>query len=62
MNTRTRSTRTFFILLAILAVAAVLNAFLPQGELGTQMPESQIPTWQLALGSAGMTAVSFVTG
>ncbi|NPV75201.1 MAG: CPBP family intramembrane metalloprotease [Anaerolineae bacterium] len=59
MNIKTRSTQTFFILLAILALAAALNPFLPQGELGTVAPESQIPAWQLALGSAAITTALY---
>jgi hypothetical protein len=59
MTIKTRSTWTFFILLAILALAAGLNAFLPQGERGTLMPESQIPKWQLALGAAGITTALY---
>jgi len=59
MNSKTRSTRTFFILLAILALAAALNSVLPQGEIGTLMPKSEIPVWQLALAGAGITAVLY---
>jgi hypothetical protein len=59
MNTKTRSTLTFFILLAILAVATALYFFLPQGQIATLMPESQTPKWQLALGGAGMTVVLY---
>jgi hypothetical protein len=40
-------------------VAAALNSFLPQGNLGTLMPVSPIPKWQLALGGAGITAVLY---
>ncbi len=59
MNIKARSTQPFFILLAILALAAALNSFLPQGEVGTPLPESQIPKWQLALGGAGITLVLY---
>lgn len=59
MNIKARSTQTFFILLAILALAAALNSFLPQGEIGTLIPESQVPKWQLALGGAGITLVLY---
>ncbi len=59
MSTKRKSNITFFILLAILALAAGLNYFLPQGEIATQVPQSQTPTWQLALGSAGITTVLY---
>ena len=59
MTVKTRSTWTFFGLLALLALAAGLNAFLPQGEWGTLRPESPIPKWQLALGGAGLTTVLY---
>ena len=59
MNTKTRSTKTFFVLLGILVLAAASNSFLPQGELGTMMPQSTIPAWQIALGGAGITAVLY---
>ena len=59
MNIKTRSTQTFFILLAVLAMTAALNSFLPQGNLGTQIPVSTIPKWQLALAGAGITVVLY---
>lgn len=59
LSLKTRSTLTFFSLLGLLVLAAALNAFLPQGEIGTLVPESQIPKWQLALGGAGITAVLY---
>ena len=59
MSTTDRSTRTFFILLAILSLAAGLSAFLPQGEAAAQLPASPIPPWQLALGGAGITAAIY---
>jgi len=59
MSTRTRSTLTFFILLAILVVVVALNFYLPQGQLATLMPASQTPKWQLALSGAGMTVALY---
>jgi hypothetical protein len=62
MTVRKRSTLTFFILLAILAAAAALNTFLPQGDIAGLMPADQtskIPAWQLALGGAGITLVLY---
>jgi hypothetical protein len=59
MNIKTRSTATFFILLAILAAMTALSAFLPQGQANASMPASQIPAWQLALAGAGMVAVVY---
>ncbi len=56
---KARSVLTFLVLLAILALAAALNSYLPQGNLGALMPESPIPKWQLALGGAGITAVLY---
>jgi len=56
---KARSVQTLLVLLAILAVAAALNSYLPQGDLGTVMPESPIPKWQLALGGAGITLVLY---
>jgi hypothetical protein len=59
MSTKTRSTLTFFVLVAILTLVAGLNLFLPQGAMGTSTPQSQIPVWQLALGSAAFTAALY---
>jgi hypothetical protein len=62
MTAKTRSTLTFFILLAILGTAAALNTILPQGDIAGLMPAnqtSQIPRWQLALGGAGITLVLY---
>ncbi len=59
MTTRARSVVTLLLLVAVLAIAAALNSFLPQGELGSMMPASPIPKWQLALGGAGITAVLY---
>ncbi len=59
MTTRARSVVTLLLLVAILAIAAALNSFLPQGELGSMMPVSPIPKWQLALGGAGITAALY---
>jgi Type II CAAX prenyl endopeptidase Rce1-like len=62
MTTKQRSNLTFLILVAILALAAALNTFLPQGEIAGLMPAnqvSQIPRWQLMLGGAGLTAVLY---
>jgi hypothetical protein len=62
LNTITRSNQTFFVLLIVLALAGGLNAFLPQGELGSLVPADQaprIPPWQLALGGAGITLVLY---
>jgi hypothetical protein len=57
VSIKTRSTLTFFVLLAILVVVTVLNFFLPQGEVATLLSASQTPKWQLALSGAGMTVV-----
>jgi hypothetical protein len=62
MTTKQRSNLTFFILLAILALAAALNSILPQGEIAGLMPTDQvskIPRWQLMLGGAAITAVLY---
>ena len=59
MSAKRKSNITFFILLAILTLAAGLNYFLPQGEIATQVPQSQIPKWQMALGGAGITIVLY---
>lgn len=59
MSTKDRSTITFFVLVAILTLVAGLNLFLPQGAMGTSTPQSQIPVWQLALGSAAFTAALY---
>jgi hypothetical protein len=40
MTTKQRSNLTYFILLAILALAAALNAILSQGEIAGLMPEN----------------------
>ena len=49
MNNKTRSNITFFILLAILAICAGANSFLPQGNIPAQVPQTQIPQWLIAL-------------
>ena len=59
MSIKTRSTLTFFILLAILVAATALNFFLPQGEFASLLAASQTPKWQLALSGAGMTVVIY---
>jgi membrane protease YdiL (CAAX protease family) len=59
MSTKTRSTLTFFILLAILTLATALNFFLPQGEVASLLSASQTPKWQLAVSGAGMTVVIY---
>jgi hypothetical protein len=59
MNTKKRSNITFFILLAILAIAAALNSFLPQGEVASQIPQSQIPKWLIASVSGAGTLVIY---
>lgn len=59
MTTQTRSNLTFFLLLAILMLAAGLNSFLPQGEIAARMPASSIPAWQLALAAMGSTIVLY---
>jgi hypothetical protein len=59
MNTKTRSTLTFFILLAILVAATAFNFFLPQGEVASLLSASKTPQWQLALSGAGMTVVIY---
>ncbi len=37
----------------ILAIAAALNSFLPQGDIAPQIPQSQIPKWLIRLGQRG---------
>jgi hypothetical protein len=59
MNIKTRSTKTFFILLAVLVLTVAINPFLPQGSIGTLMPGAQIPAWQMALAGAGITAILY---
>jgi hypothetical protein len=62
MNIQTRSNLTFLLLLAILVLAVALNTILPQGDIANLLPPSeapQIPTWQLALGGAGITLVFY---
>jgi hypothetical protein len=59
MNIKTRSTITFFIMVAILAAATALNNFLPQGKIATLMPESLIPKWQMALAGAGINGLIY---
>jgi hypothetical protein len=59
VSIRTRSNRTFFILLALLALAAASAPFLPQGEVGSQLPASSIPAWQQALASGGLVLVVY---
>jgi hypothetical protein len=53
MDSKKRSNITFFILVAILAICAGLNSFLPQGNIATQMPQTQVPKWLISLVSAG---------
>ncbi len=48
MNNKTRSNITYFILLAILAICAGANSFLPQGNISSQVPQTQIPQWLIA--------------
>jgi hypothetical protein len=59
MDTKKRSNITFFLLLATLAIAAGLNSFLPQGEVASQIPQSQIPKWLIASVSAVGTLVIY---
>ncbi len=59
MRIQTRSTITFFVLLAVLAGAVILNAFLPQGEFAAGLPASTILTWQLVLAGAGINVVVY---
>lgn len=59
MSQKTKSNITFFILLAILAVCAGLSSLLPQGDIVTQIPQSQIPTWLISLVSAGGTLLIY---
>ncbi len=59
MTLRARSVLTLLVLVAILALAAALNSFLPQGGLSTVIPQSPMPKWQLALAGAGTTAVLY---
>jgi hypothetical protein len=59
MSIKNRSTITFFILLAVLAVSAGLNTFLPQGEVASQIPQSQIPKWLIGLVSSGGTLLIY---
>jgi hypothetical protein len=59
METKKRSNITFFILLAILAIAAGSNSFLPQGDIASQIPQSQIPKWLIASVSAVGTLVIY---
>ena len=59
MDTKKRSNITFFILLAILAIAASLNSFLPQGNIASQIPQSQIPKWLIASVTAAGTLVIY---
>lgn len=60
MNTKTRSTRTFFILLAILVLVVGVNALLPQAPIpGVTMPAANMPAWQMALAGMGVTAVLY---
>jgi hypothetical protein len=59
MDSKKRSNITFFILVAILAICAGLNSFLPQGNIATQMPQTQVPKWLISLVSAGGTLVIY---
>jgi len=59
METRKKSTITFFILLLILALAAGMNTFLPQGNIASQVPQTQIPKWLIASVATGGTFVIY---
>jgi hypothetical protein len=62
VTVKQRSTLTFLLLLVVLAAAAGGNAFLPQGNIAGLVQSNQasrIPTWQLALGGAGITLVLY---
>jgi Type II CAAX prenyl endopeptidase Rce1-like len=59
MNNKKQSTITFFILLAMLALSAGLNSFLPQGNIASQIPKSPIPKWLIASVATGGTFVIY---
>jgi hypothetical protein len=59
IGTKKRSNITFFLLLATFAIAAGLNSFLPQGEVASQIPQSQIPKWLIASASVAGTVVIY---
>ena len=59
MTTKAKSNLTFLILLIILALSAGANTFLPQGDIATQVPQTQIPQWLIALVSAGGTLIIY---
>jgi membrane protease YdiL (CAAX protease family) len=59
MSARRKSNITFFILLAVLALATGLNTYLPQGPAAATAPPSALPKWQLALGAAGIVLVVY---
>lgn len=60
MDVRTKSNRTFWLLVAILVVAAALSSFLPQMEaIQAAMAESASPPWQQALGNAAITLLLY---
>jgi membrane protease YdiL (CAAX protease family) len=54
MNDTTRSTRTFWLLLALLALAAAVNPFLPQMAVPTSSPPAPaLPLWMVSLIGVG---------
>jgi membrane protease YdiL (CAAX protease family) len=54
MNDTTRSTRTFWLLLAILALAAAVNPFLPQMAVpATSAAAPALPLWMVSLSGVG---------
>jgi hypothetical protein len=62
MDVRTRSTRTFWLLVAILAGAAALTPFLPQMEgldAAVAAQRTSMPVWQIILGSVGVVLVLY---
>lgn len=59
MSTKIRSNRTFFILLGLLALSAALSAFLPQGDVGANVPASPMSAPLQALAGAGVILVVY---
>jgi hypothetical protein len=59
MDTKKRSNITFLILVAVLAICAGVNSFLPQGNIPAQVPQTQIPKWLIASVAAGGSFVIY---
>jgi hypothetical protein len=62
MDVRTRSNRTFWLLVAILAGSAAITSLLPQmGGLDAAVAaqRASIPAWQMVLAAAGVTLVLY---